>query len=79
MTTPTTDAVRGLIDCKLGVLKELTGLPMVFGGAVERSGRTENLIISHLRGNRTAALNGLTVSSGQGLGGSSSSSRGPSW
>lgn len=63
------DALRGLIDRRLALLPELTGLPVVFGGAIDRSRRADHLVISELRGALSDALPGLAVPSGRGLGG----------
>ncbi|GGO78518.1 helix-turn-helix transcriptional regulator [Nocardioides deserti] len=49
----------------LGALRERTGAPMVFGGAVVPGG----LRLTHVVGSRTGALQGLLVRPGAGLGG----------
>lgn len=49
----------------LGLLRERTGAPMVFGGAVVPGG----LRLTHFVGARTGALEGLLVRPGSGLGG----------
>lgn len=64
-----TDEVRSLLRRRLGELQDLTGLPMVFGGPIDRVGKTERLVIEALRGNLSPALAGLAVPRGQGLGG----------
>ncbi len=63
------EAVRTVLDRRLGQLQELTGLPMVFGGPIERIGSAERLVIEALRGNLSPAMQGLAVPRGQGLGG----------
>lgn len=66
--TVTGDAVRGLVDAHLDELRRLTGLPAMFGGAVE-GGRTERIVVSELRGTLSTALDGLAIQHGRGLGG----------
>lgn len=68
-TTHAPETVCTALDRRLAMLQEVTGLPVVFGGAVERDGRSEHLVISQLRGTLGTALSGLSVPSGQGLGG----------
>ncbi|MGQ0467783.1 MAG: LuxR C-terminal-related transcriptional regulator [Sporichthyaceae bacterium] len=46
-----------------------TGLPCVFGGPTGTGADGEFLVIDHMLGHRTRALDGLTVLSGRGLGG----------
>lgn len=67
--TTTTDVVRRLLDARLDLMRELTGLPTAFGGAVERVGRDERVVISQLRGTLGRTLHGLVVPAGRGLGG----------
>ncbi|MGQ0847165.1 MAG: LuxR C-terminal-related transcriptional regulator [Sporichthyaceae bacterium] len=50
-------------------VREATGLPTVFGAPVRYGDFGEHLVIDHVLGNRTQALNGLAVRVGQGLGG----------
>lgn len=66
--TATTDVVRRLVGSRLDLLREFTGLPAVFGGAVEQ-GSTERIVISELRGTLGRTLDGLAVQRGRGLGG----------
>lgn len=63
------DAVRSVLDRRLGQLQELTGLPMVFGGPIDRSTAVDRLVIEQLRGNHGPALEGMVVPTGKGLGG----------
>ncbi|MFF6779842.1 LuxR C-terminal-related transcriptional regulator [Streptomyces sp. NPDC012510] len=58
-------------------LRQATGLPLAFAGLVEpEPGR---LRISELQGNRTTALQGLAVRSGNGLGGKTVALARPCW
>ncbi|MGE3286213.1 MAG: LuxR C-terminal-related transcriptional regulator [Pseudonocardia sp.] len=70
MSAPTVagDVVRRLVAARLDLLRDFTGLPAVFGGAVEH-GHTERIVISELRGTIGRTLDGLSVAHGRGLGG----------
>lgn len=70
MEASTTEVIRRAVLQRLGMLHAVTGLPAVFGGAVEqqRAGGPP-LVISEVRGLRTPALAGLEVLTGTGLGG----------
>src|SRR5437868_6407790 len=57
-------------------LHRTTGLPMVFGGAL--NGR-DNLRITELVGNTTNSINGLVVRQGTGLGGKAMALGRPVW
>jgi hypothetical protein len=67
------DAVRAAIDellpARLELLRRISGLPVVFAGAVEdtRSGR--RLVLGRLLGTYGNSLQGLVVDPGRGLGG----------
>jgi DNA-binding CsgD family transcriptional regulator len=65
------DPIDSLFGESLRLLHELTGLPVVVGGAasVASRGCVQQLVISHLRGTITDALSGLVVPAGRGLGG----------
>ncbi|WP_019872805.1 LuxR C-terminal-related transcriptional regulator [Sporichthya polymorpha] len=70
MGAATTAVVRQAVRQRLGLLQELTGLPVVFGGAVEDDGTGKPaVVISQVSGLRTPALEGLVVHPGTGLGG----------
>lgn len=62
-------AVSSVLDHRLDQLQKLTGLPMVFGGPVERTATSQQLVITRLRGNFTDALHDVVVPPGRGLGG----------
>jgi len=64
-----TAVIRQAVRQRLGMLQELTGLPAVFGGAVEDAEGQPSVVISQLSGLRTPALDGLVVPVGTGLGG----------
>lgn len=68
-TTLPADALRTALDAKFGRLREMTGLPVVFGGPVVRTASAEYLVIEKLEGNHSRALQGLVVHRGRGLGG----------
>lgn len=55
-TAAAAEAVRSVLDRRLCQLQELTGLPVVFGGPVERVGSTERVVIEELRGNVSLAM-----------------------
>ncbi len=61
--------IRQAVRQRLGMLQELTGLPAVFGGAVENDDGQPVVVISQVSGLRTPALEGLVVHPGAGLGG----------
>lgn len=61
--------VGRLLPERLRRLQQMTGLPVVFGGAVESRGGRQRLVISRLTGTVGDALDGLVIGSGQGLGG----------
>lgn len=63
------DAVRSVLDTKLGLLQQATGLPFVFGGPVHHSSTAEHMVIEQARGNLGRGLLGLVVEPGLGLGG----------
>lgn len=66
----TRDMIENLLARRLPLLQQLTGLPVVFGGAVRRGGMgTSRLVINQLFGTLTQSLNGLVVPGGRGLGG----------
>ncbi|MBN6040447.1 LuxR C-terminal-related transcriptional regulator [Amycolatopsis sp. 195334CR] len=65
--TTTIDRVLGL---RLKQLQQLTGLPVVFGGATLKESTAPQLRIGHLRGTVGKSLLDLRVESGRGLGGS---------
>jgi DNA-binding CsgD family transcriptional regulator len=68
--TGTTAVIRQAVRQRLGMLQELTGLPVVFGGAVEPDADGQPaVVISQVYGLRTPALEGLVVLPGTGLGG----------
>lgn len=70
MGAATTAVIRQAVRQRLGMLHELTGLPAVFGGAVEEDGEGHPVVvISQVYGLRTPALEGLVVHPGTGLGG----------
>jgi DNA-binding NarL/FixJ family response regulator len=69
VVTATTAVIRQAVRQRLGMLQELTGLPVVFGGAVEDSDGHPAVVISQVSGLRTPALEGLVVPTGTGLGG----------
>ena len=69
MASGTTAVIRQALRQRLGMLQELTGLPVVFGGAVEDADGAPAVVISQVAGLRTAALEGLVVRPGTGLGG----------
>ncbi|WP_067507491.1 LuxR C-terminal-related transcriptional regulator [Actinoplanes sp. TFC3] len=54
-------------DAALGRIRRATGLPVAFGGSVACDGRA--LRLTEFAGTMTPALNGLVVSTGNGLGG----------
>lgn len=58
-------------------LRQSTGLPLAFAGLVEPG--PGQLRISELQGNRTTALSGLSVHSGNGLGGKTVALARPCW
>lgn len=62
-------SIGRLLDKRLTLLRELTGLPMVFGGATTPDVPGGRLVISQLHGAMTDSLAGLSVPSGLGLGG----------
>ncbi|WP_060906071.1 helix-turn-helix transcriptional regulator [Streptomyces scabiei] len=61
----------------LRTLRQATGLPLAFAGLVEPG--PGQLRISELQGNRTTALQGLAVHSGNGLGGKTVALARPCW
>ncbi|HEX6353232.1 LuxR C-terminal-related transcriptional regulator [Actinophytocola sp.] len=66
----TRDMIENLLARRLPLLRQLTGLPVVFGGAVRHAGvGTSRLVINQLFGTLTQSLNGLVVPGGRGLGG----------
>ncbi|AXB42077.1 helix-turn-helix transcriptional regulator [Amycolatopsis albispora] len=65
--TTTIDRVLGL---RLKQLQQLTGLPVVFGGATVTEQAAPQLRIGHLRGTVGDSLRDLRVEAGRGLGGS---------
>lgn len=66
-----TTTVDRLIGFRLRQLQQVTGLPVVFGGATSAETRaTPQLRIGHLRGTFGRSLLDLRVDAGQGLGGS---------
>lgn len=70
MEASTTEVIRRAVLQRLGRLQTVTGLPAVFGGAVEQQAvGGPPLVISEVRGLRTPALSGLEVLTGTGLGG----------
>lgn len=69
MTSGATAVIRQAVRQRLGMLQELTGLPAVFGGAVEDSDGQPSVVVSQFSGLRTPALDGLVVPVGTGLGG----------
>ncbi|GAA0604530.1 LuxR C-terminal-related transcriptional regulator [Sporichthya brevicatena] len=70
MGAAATAVIRQAVRQRLGLLQELTGLPVVFGGAVEDDGTGKRaVVISQVSGLRTPALEGLVVHPGTGLGG----------
>lgn len=70
MGAATTAVIRQAVRQRLGMLHELTGLPVVFGGAVEDDvDGHPAVVISQVYGLRTPALEGLIVHPGTGLGG----------
>ncbi len=70
MGVAATAVIRQAVRQRLGMLHELTGLPAVFGGAVEvDSDGHRVVVISQVYGLRTPALEGLVVHPGTGLGG----------
>lgn len=69
MGADTTAVIRQAVRQRLGMLHELTGLPAVFGGAVEDDEGHPVVVISQVYGLRTPALEGLVVHPGTGLGG----------
>lgn len=70
MQASATEVIRSAVLGRLGMLHDMTGLPAVFGGAVEGQADGEPAaVISQLRGLQTASLDGLTVRCGTGLGG----------
>ena len=69
MGAATTAVIRQAVRQRLGMLHELTGLPAVFGGAVEDDEGHPVVVISQVYGLRTPALEGLVVHPGTGLGG----------
>ncbi|WP_436499952.1 LuxR C-terminal-related transcriptional regulator [Actinokineospora sp. HUAS TT18] len=60
--------IENLLARRLPLLRQLTGLPVVFGGAVRQVG-AGRLVINQLFGTLSQSLNGLVVPSGRGLGG----------
>jgi len=55
------------LSAALGRVRRVTGLPVAFGGAVAADGRAMRL--TDFAGTMTAALHGLVVGAGHGLGG----------
>ncbi|WP_405895639.1 LuxR C-terminal-related transcriptional regulator [Streptomyces sp. NBC_00104] len=72
-------ALSGRADMRgaLHQLRRATGLPLAFAGLVEPG--PGQLRISELQGNRTTALQGLAVHSGNGLGGKTVALARPCW
>lgn len=68
-TTTTAAVIRQAVRQRLAMLQELTGLPAVFGGALEEVDGQPAVVISQVQGLRTPALEGLVVLPGTGLGG----------
>jgi LuxR family transcriptional regulator, regulator of acetate metabolism len=66
----------GAVRTAVLTLHRVTGLPVVFGGAL--AGR-ERFRITELLGNTTAALDGLMISQGSGLGGKAMALSRPVW
>lgn len=64
-----TDMIENMLAQRLRELQTLTGLPIVFGGAVRRTATGRYLEISQLLGNTSDSLHGLRVARGRGLGG----------
>lgn len=56
-----------LLRAALGRIRQATGLPVTFGGAVSPAGRDVRL--TELAGTRSTALRGLVIRAGNGLGG----------
>jgi DNA-binding NarL/FixJ family response regulator len=56
-----------VLHAAMGRIRRSTGLPVAFGGPVGADGRTMRL--TDFAGTHTAALNGLLISAGNGLGG----------
>ena len=59
--------VGALLRAALGRLRQTTGLPVAFGGALSAADRTVHL--AEMAGTRTGALRGLAIRAGNGLGG----------
>lgn len=66
----------GAVRAAMLTLHRVTGLPVVFGGAL--AGR-ERFRITELVGNTTDALNGLVITQGSGLGGKAMALSRPVW
>src|SRR2546430_14965483 len=58
---------RGVLGGGLGRMRQVTGLPVAFGGEVSAAGRGVRL--TEFAGTRTDALSGLVINAGNGLGG----------
>ncbi|SDG25668.1 GAF domain-containing protein [Pseudonocardia oroxyli] len=66
---PQTQVIQRVLAQRLRQMQHVTGLPVVFGGAVQRRADRTELLITELRGTMSDTLSGLQVRSGRGLGG----------
>lgn len=67
---PVQDMIDNLLRQRLQLFQQLSGLPVVFGGATRRTVAGEQqLVISQLLGTISSSLDGLAVANGRGLGG----------
>lgn len=69
------ELVAQVLPARLHRLRQISELPVVFGGAVEPANRRGTLVISRLVGTIGTALDGLAIGSGHGLGGAVLTSR----
>lgn len=74
---PTNEMLANLLRSRLQELKQLSGLPVVFGGTTRTNNGNRSLVISELDGTISTALQGLTVPAGRGLGGATLSRQSP--